>query len=449
VKNERGSVGAGGDGDAGILSPRSSGVDIEPPIAPESGTISATPHSHEARLPPARVELHRFLEERALATRRTPSFAAFFDALDGLERWRFERLWTAIRLLDEDLPIDAADEAEALLRSLPDDDDGAVVARVFAEALLARINKESGSGGNLYLDARPPGAQLRAFELLRLRTPLIPFCYAAANRALLDSLDQPSDVTLLDVGIGRGGQVRALLKNPWARRLIRSLHVIGVEPDSAPGAGGALQMAEANVLEAAASAGIPTTFAGIGKLAEHLTAEDLAAARPRGVLLANCSLSLHHVGLPEHGAERGRTEVLRTIHEAGFSRIVLIEPDTNHDEDALALRFLYAYRHYGTLARSLHAMLTAEDADLVWREFFTDEIRNVIAHDGARRVERHEETARWLERLESLGWEADTPDELVAPSAAPPGFEVVHTGRACTLCYDGVSLLGVVRARRG
>lgn len=47
------------------------------------------------------------------------------------------------------------------------------------------------------------------------------------------------------------------------------------------------------------------------------------------MLLANCSLSLHHVGLPEHGAKHGRTEVLRTIHQAGFSRIVLIEPDTS------------------------------------------------------------------------------------------------------------------------
>ena len=223
---------------------------------------------------------------------------------------------------------------------------------------------------------------------------------------------------------------------------------MGVEPDSAPGARGALQMAEANVLEAAEQAGIPATFAGIGKLAEDLTVDDLARARPRGVLLANCSLSLHHVGLPQHGAQRGRADVLRAIHAAGFSRIVLIEPDTNHDEDELALRFLYAYRHYETLARSLHAMLAAEEANLVWREFFTDEIRNVIAHDGALRVERHEETARWLERLETVGWEVDTPEELVAPSAAPPGFEVVHTGRACTLRYEGVSLLGVIRARR-
>jgi hypothetical protein len=394
-------------------------------------------------------DLHRFLDERASRTRRTPGFGAFFDALGEIERERFERLWAAVRAVDHDRAAEGAQEAEALIRGMPDEDDGAgaMVVRTFAEALLARVHKHGGSGGNLYLGARPPGAQLRAFELLRLRTPLIPFGYAAANRALLDALDVPADVTLLDLGIGRGGQTRALLKNPWARRLIRSLHVIGVEPDSAPDAGGALQIAQANVLAAAYEANIACTFAGIGKLAEHLTVADIAAARPRGVLLANGSLSLHHVGLPEHGAPRGRGDVLAIVREAGFSRVVLLEPDTNHDEDELGLRFLYAYRHYGTIVRSLQATLAASDASLIFGEFFADEIRNVIAHDGAQRVERHEEAERWVERLEAAGFAVDTPAELVAPSAAPPGFEVVHTGRAATLRYDGVSLLGVLRGR--
>jgi len=405
--------------------------------------------SSRALLGLASDDLHRFLEEHADRTGRTPGFRAFFDALAEIERERFQRLWAAVRAIGHGRPSEAESEAESLIRAMPDEDDGdgALVVRTFAEAVLDRVHERAASGGNLYLGARPPGAQLRAFELLRLRTPLIPFGYAAANRALLHAIDAPADVTLLDIGIGRGGQVRALLKNPWARRLLRSLHVIGVEPDSSPGAGGALQTAQANVLAAADEAGITVTFAGIGKLAEQLTVADIAAARPRGLLLANGSLSLHHVGLPEYGAPHGRAEVLSTIREAGFSQIVLLEPDTNHDEDDLALRFLYAYRHYGTIARSLHATLAREGALLVYGEFFADEIRNVIAHDGALRVERHEEIERWAERLMAAGFEVDTPPELVAPSAAPLGFEVAHTGRAATLRYEGVSLLGVIRAR--
>jgi hypothetical protein len=422
---------------------------------PESSTV-ARPRaravwSSRALLALAWDDLLRFLDDHEERTRRTPSFGAFFEALGEIERERIERLWAIVRAIEHGRATAAAHEAETLLRRMPDEDDGsgAAAVRTFAEALLGRIHKRSGSGGNLYLGARPPGAQLRAFELLRLRTPLIPFGYAAANRALLDTVSEPSEVTLLDVGIGRGCQVRALLRNPWARRLLRSLHVIGVDPDSSLDAGGALQTAQANVLAAAEEAGIPTTFAGIGKLAEQVTAGDLAAARPRGLLLASCSLSLHHVGLCEHGAARGRDEVLSTIREAGFGQIVLLEPDSNHDEDDLALRFLYAYRHYGTLARSLHRTLRASDAVLVWTEFFAEEIRNVIAHDGALRAERHEEADRWTARLAASGFTVDTPAELVAPSAAPAGFEVVHTGRAATLRYDGVSLLAVIRARAG
>jgi hypothetical protein len=396
-------------------------------------------------------DLHRFLWERSRRTVRTPGLRAFFDTMGEAERERLARLWAAVRAIDNDQPSEATLEAEALIREMPDSDDGegAVAVRAFAEALLERIRKTTGNAGNLYLDGRPPGAQLRAFELLRLRTPLVSFAYAAANRALLEAVDEPADVTLLDIGTGRGGQVRALLKNPRARRVLRSLHVIGIEPDSQLTGGGALETAQANVLAAAAEARIPATFAGIGKRAEHLSVDDLTAARPRGLLLANSCLSLHHVGRVEHGAKRGRAEVLRTVRDAGFNHVVLTEPDTDHDEDELALRFLYAYRHYGTLARCLHTTLAASDAFLVWREFFTNEVCNVVAHEGALRVERHEESESWLERLEAGGWTIDTPLELVLPSAAPRGFEVVHTGKACTLRYEGVSLLAVMRAKFG
>ena len=406
--------------------------------------------SHQAAFVHTFTELLGFLDRNAERTRRTPGFAVFYQDLSALERERCERLWAAIRLLELGQSEEAAREAEVVTRWMPDEEDGhgATLVRTFAEAILGRAHKLSGSGGNLYLGARPPGAQLRAFELLRLRTPLIPFGYAAANRALLDALDGPSDVTLLDVGIGRGGQIRALLKNPWARRLIRSLHVIGVEPDASADTGGALEVAEANVLGAADEAHVPTTFAGIPKLAEALTVADLRAADPRGVLLANASLALHHVGLPEHGARLGRAGVLATLHDAGYERVVLLEPDSNHFDDDLALRFLHAYRHYGTLSRSLQATLAPADAVLVWTEFFAQEVRNVITHDGPLRVERHEEHEVWLERLEEGGWVVDTPAELVAPSAAPAGFQVLFTGRACTLRYGGVSLLGVMRARR-
>ena len=417
---------------------------------PPSSIPYPSRRSHEALEVYTASDLLGFLASARPRTRGTPDLAVFYELLGVVERERCERLWAATRLLEAGQSDDARREAEALCRWLPDEDDGhdATVARAFAQAILARIRKLGGGGGNLYLGARPPGAQLRAFELLRLRTPLIPFAYAAANRALLDAVEEPSDVTLVDVGIGRGGQVRALLRNPSARGLLRSLRVIGVEPDSSAETGGALQLAEASVAEAALEARIPVTFAPIPKLAEALTADDIRAAAPRGRVIANASLSLHHVGLPEHGVAHGRDDVLATLRDAGCERVVLVEPDSDHFHDDFPLRLLYAYRHYGTLWRSLYVTLDPSDAQIVWNEFFAAEVRNVITHEGPLRVERHEEIQTWLGRLSASGFEVDTPDELVAPSAAPLGFEVASAGRACVLSYNGVALLGVVRARR-
>lgn len=378
---------------------------------------------------------------------RAEAFRAFFDDLDPSESQRVERLWQAVQGVRHDEPEPAAREAETLIRAMPDDEDGsgAIAVRTFAEAILGRIRSTEGHAGNLYLGARAPGAQLRAFELLRLRTPLIPFAYAAGNRAILEAVEPGSDVTLIDVGIGRGGQLRALLRNPVARRAFRSVHVIGVEPDSSTTTGaGALETAEQNVLSAGQEVGIPTEFTGIAKTAEDLTTSDLVAAGLVGQVVATSSFCLHHLDVERSG---GRAGVLSLLRDVGASAVVVVEPDSNHYEDDLAIRFLHAYRHYRTIARSLHGMLAPADASLVWSEFFAPEVHNVISHDGPARTERHEESSRWAERIEQAGFRLDALADVLPQSAAPPGFQVQAHGVAFCLSYQSVSLLAVLRGR--
>ena len=376
----------------------------------------------------------------------TPRFAAFYAALTPVESSRVGMLWEAVQALAGvgDAPSGGA---ETLVRSLPDADDeeGALTIRTFAEALHARSSAVGAGGGNLYLAARPPGAQLRAFELLRLRTPLIPFAYAAANRAILEAIgDDPQVVTLVDVGIGRGGQVRALLRNPHSRSRIAALHVIGVEPDSSSATGaGALQTAEAAVLDTAHDVGIPASFTPISKRAEEIDAADLASAR--GMVIGNAAFSLHHV---DHaGGEGGldRSAVLETLRRAGVQTMVLVEPDSNHFVDDLPVRFLFAYRHYRAVAMSLRAMLTPANAQLVWTEFFAPEVHNVMTHEGSARTERHEQASSWAARLRASGFETGDLSQLVTRSGTPPGFSLDHQPEAFSLCFQGVSLLSVLR----
>jgi hypothetical protein len=415
---------------------------------------SVAPGSSIVRIPsePGRRILG-FIEQNEERFQRTPDFAAFYEALAGVEMERVGRLFGAIEDVDAGRLARAAREAEALIAAPPRGGDGGhrLAARTFADAVLARARGEDAGGGNLYLGARPPGVQLRAFELLRLRTPLIPFGYASANRALLEAVEERAGgegrtaVTLIDIGAGQGGQIRSLLRNPAARRLLGPLEVIAVEPDASAATGsGALQRAEESVLATAAELGLDVTFRGIAKRAEDLTPDDLRPASPRSLVLCNCAFVLHHVAA---GAGEERTRVLRTLRDAGVDALVLVEPDSNHHDDDLRSRFLYAYRHYRVLAQSLHALLAPADADLVWAEFFAPEVRNVVSHEGARRVERHEEIVRWKERLEQAGFAVDPLCDVLPRAAAPAGFAVCAAADAFTLRYEGVSLLGVLRAR--
>ncbi|MCR9160730.1 MAG: GRAS family protein [Nannocystaceae bacterium] len=375
----------------------------------------------------------------------TPRFADFFAGLTPIESSRVGALWDAVVDHDDGSPRVGA---EALVRGLPDtdDEDGALTLRTFAEALMARGSETDAGGGNLYLAARPPGAQLRAFELLRLRTPLIPFAYAAANRAILDAVGKtPQPVTLVDVGIGRGGQVRALLRNPQSRQRISKLHVIGIEPDSSSATGaGALQTAEATVLETARDVGIPTTFTPLSKRAEEITPDDFASAQ--GQVIGNAAFALHHVDYAGAGG-LDRSAVLRTLRKGGVETMVLVEPDSNHFIDDLAVRFLFAYRHYRAVAMSLRAMLMPADAQLVWTEFFAPEVHNVIAHENSARTERHEPSASWARRLSGAGFAVEDLGQLVTRAGTPPGFSLDERPDAFSLCFQGVALLSVLRGR--
>lgn len=369
----------------------------------------------------------------------------FFTSLSALEGERIAALWVAARQLAAGSLDDATNIAAALVRGMPDESDhnGAVEIRSFAEALLGRCRKVSSSGGNLYLGARPPGAQLRAFELLRLRTPLIPFAYAAANKALLRGLEPGAEVTIIDVGIGRGGQIRALLRNPVARQLIARLEVVGVEPDSdVDHGGGALEHARKQIEDTAAEVGVPLRFWAVARRAEQLQPEDFPPLSGR--VLANAAFAIHHV-VPAP-RERNRVDVLRLLRELGAEALVLTEPDSDHVEERLEVRLLHAYRHYRSVGASLDASLAPADALLVWTEFFAPEVRNVLGHDGRSRTERHEPSTTWARHLSAAGWTVDTPRELVPRAGTPAGFALHESSRAFRLLFGGVPLLAVLRA---
>jgi GRAS domain family len=433
------------------------------------------------------TRLTRLIATRADAFSRSENFARFYREREPNEARLLGRLFSIVECIeagDDDL---AAASSEALFRTLSgghDEDSlesrtsvvsaGAIrVIAVFADALYARVKKHTAGGGNLYLGARPQGTQLRAFELLRRHTPLIAFGYAVANEAILDAVGaydgaDPKDLIVVDIGIGRASQHRALLESVRGRNLLKSFHVVGVDGDSSllerglsssfSPREGALEIARAVVLDEADAAGVPSSFEAVPMLAEELTASELRAAAYRSRhsrrvgdtcaarVVATSAFALHHLVDIGDQTLSARDAVLRTLRAAGARHVVLVEPDSDHFGNDLSLRFLHAYRHYRTVSQVLARSLSPDDADIVWNEFFAPEVRNVIAHDGVRRVERHEELSRWAERVEAAGFHVDDLAAIGRRIATPAGFEVQIDRTGLRLCFEGVSLVGVLRA---
>lgn len=370
------------------------------------------------------TRLVSFIHSNSYYFQRSFGFGNFFLWDHPEEPTRIGDLWSVVENLQEGKTESASLIAEKVIREMPSKGDahGAIPVKTFAEALLARIHRREG-GGNLYVNARPSGEQLRAFNVLATRTPVIKYGHSSANQIItnisscLNRDNTPIDLAIVDIGIGMGGQICHLIQCEEFRKSIRSLRVIGVDVNS-----NAVTVAQKNICGIADTLNLPIKFENISKHAEDLTVKDFASAKLSDYVIATSSFALHHIG---DGNTSSRDVTLRLLRSVA-SHLVIVEPDSNHFIDNLMVRFLYAYRHYRTLFAMLTKYLPTEMAHLVWDEFFAPEIRNVISFDNEKRVERHEELNRWKERLVASNW---------------------HVDNVTSYFFNNVSLLGVIGAR--
>lgn len=441
-----GAVAESWSGDVGLAQQGS------PSSAQSSAQSSARMLSVPLRAAEGLSRLDAYLEAE-LSVRAPAWLAGFYSGLCEEEQEALGVLWAAMIELERGRRVVAlrcARLALKLVEMFPSveghDDLAGEALRSFAIAIIRRIDGDTVRLGNLYLDAGPNNGLLHAFELLRWRTPIIPFAYAAANRMMVESFDRPHDLTVVDVGSGRGGQLQALLADPWTRERISSLRVIAIEPDpSRIGGRSTLSWSRSGLLEVAERVGVPTTFVGIAKRVEDLRLTELREALRPGRLMVNATLCLHHLGDEEASSERNRA--LRLFRALGAESLVLVEPDSGHNFDDPSHRLLYAYCHYRSVSRALRHCLSRCDAELVWSKFFQPEIHNVMVHEGSARTERHELGAAWVARLRKHGW---SPKRIHVPlqDILPPGFEALHRGPLLSLCLERVPLLSVIKATR-
>jgi hypothetical protein len=319
--------------------------------------------------------------------------------------------------------------------------DEELLSHLCAAAMLRRMDRAIVPRRDIYLQ-RFELSQIDLFYTMCSVYPQVPAGHRIANQLLAAELRGHERATLLDVGIGRGLQILALLRGLAAEPgRLRRLDVVGVDPD-----GDNLDAVAAGIDRALPLGGLDVRFHRIEKLLEECDEGDYDAVRGIGGGIAvNAAYSLHHTQHPPR--DRGaRTELVRRLASLRPRLFTLVEPSADHDTESLPARLSSCWEHFG----AVFELISRADADparklAVKETFFGREIADIVGTSDAFRCERHEPYEAWLLRLAKAGLE---PAETCAARVGLPSYCEGSVGEGIVrLGYRGQCLVAVFAYR--
>ncbi|KAG8373464.1 hypothetical protein BUALT_Bualt11G0027000 [Buddleja alternifolia] len=266
------------------------------------------------------------------------------------------------------------------------------VATYFAEALARKIYR-------IY-PRDPPCSDALLHMQFYETAPYLKFAHFAANQAILDAYAGETRVHIVDFGLNQGMQwpalIQALALRPEGPPAFR-LTGIGENSDQLQEVGLRLgQMAET----------LRVKFEFRGLVCKSLADLDvnMLDLDPSFAVAVNSVFEIHRSLARVGGIEK----VLNSIRVMKPKIVTVVEQEANHNDDVFLNRFNEALHYYSTMFDSLESseLIQSGGQDLVMAEVYLGrQICDVVACEGAERVERHETLTRWRVRMNSAGFE--------------------------------------------
>ncbi|KAF5737823.1 hypothetical protein HS088_TW13G00714 [Tripterygium wilfordii] len=275
------------------------------------------------------------------------------------------------------------------------------VATYFAEALARRIYK-------IYpQDSLDPSCndilQMHFYE----SCPYLKFAHFTANHAILEAFATTNRVHVIDFGLKQGMQwpalMQALALRPGGPPAFRLTGIGPPQPDNTD----ALQQVGWKLAQLAGTIGVEFEFRGFVANSLADLEPDMLEIRPAEVeaVAINSVFELHSLLTRPGGIEK----VLSSIKAMKPKIVTVVEQEANHNGPVFVDRFTEALHYYSSLFDSLEGSsgLAPPSQDQIMSELYLGrQICNVVACEGAERVERHETLTQWRSRMESGGFEA-------------------------------------------
>ncbi|KAJ7541237.1 hypothetical protein O6H91_10G050800 [Diphasiastrum complanatum] len=322
------------------------------------------------------------------------------------------------------------------------------VATEFVEALARRIysfNSQDTIGNQ-----RDSLSELLHFHFYET-CPYLKFAHFTANQAILEAFENQKQVHVIDFNLMHGLQwpalIQALALRPEGPPFLR---ITGIGPPQ-PGGNDVLQEIGVKLAQLAKSVNVEFDFRGViaAKL-DDVKPWMLQVSQGEAVAV-NSIMQLHRLLYSENSATPPPiVEVLQSVKSLNPRIVTIVEHEAIHNSPIFLERFTEALHYYSTMFDSLEACnLPAQSLELMLAETYLGrEICNIVACEGAERVERHEPLAQWQMRMCNSGFQplhlgsnAFKQARMLLTLFSGEGYAVEETGGCLTLGWQSRPLL--------
>ncbi|KAL1195028.1 Scarecrow-like protein 32 [Cardamine amara subsp. amara] len=299
--------------------------------------------------------------------------------------------------------------------SPPDGDSTQRLTSAFLRALLSRSVSKTPTLSST-VSFLPPVTELHRFSVVELAsfvdlTPWHRFGFIAANAAILTAVEGYSTVHIVDLSLTHCMQIPTLI-DAMARRLnkpppLLKLTVVS-SSDLPPFINISYEELGSKLVNFATTRNIemqftiiPSTYSdGFSSLLQQLR---IYPSSFNEALVVNCHMMLRYI--PEETLNSSssssssslRTVFLKQLRSLNPTIVTLIEEDADLTSESLVNRLRSAFNYFWIPFDTTDTFMSEQrrwyEAEISWK------IENVVAKEGAERVERTESKRRWIERM--------------------------------------------------
>ena len=318
-----------------------------------------------------------------------------------------------------------------------------LLAHILAESLLKRIDRNLLESKNIYIQEFDI-PQVLLFYRMANAYPQVSVSHDIANQYLENEVKNLTEITIFEIGIGKGLQIKKLLSRLTKYKNIRHINLIALDPDIKN-----IDDSRAMIEELKKESPFTIEYYPINNMLENLPAAEYERIKEisNGNLVINSAYTIHHINHPLNNDDF-RTDVFRKLENLKPLIFTLIEPNANHDTESLTKRFHNCWKHFGTVFELIdRADIDVSEKFSIKEKFFGREIRDIFGVSDLFRCERHESYDSWLLRFARANFK---PVDFKDMKISLPDYCEYSVSEGITrLGYDNIDLIAIFAYKAG